>query len=199
MKKRAVLMMLVAVSLTWNAGAQDSRTPEFGEDTTGIIHVEGEDAVSTNFASTATLDYGTSAYRTLQLNRYTGLQGNAPFFATYTFYVPEAGSYHFWYAGTPPGPREDIYPSYTSPFSYAIDGGDVKPLYWEDVTVTERYSPTYYWVRVGALELSEGTHTLRIEVTDKRRYDGKYLFFLDSFFLLRDGDSAPLEAFREQA
>ena len=209
MKKRMTMTAFLAVLLVGSVAAQDSqgstqgspekRMPEFGEDTSGIIHVEGENAVSTNFSSTATLDYGTSAYRTLQLNRFTGLQGNSPFFATYTFYVPQGGTYQFWYGGTPPGPREDIYPSYTSPFSFSIDGGEARSLHWEDVAVVERYSPTHYWTRVGSLELSEGTHTLRIEVTDKRRYDGKYLFYLDSLFLHREGDSAAVQAFREQS
>ncbi len=209
MTKRVIAVVLLGVALLLGAYAQDAsgddvdgpsgRRPHFGQDTSGIVHVEGEDAVSTNFASMPTLDYGTSAYRTLQLNRYTGLQGGAPFFATYTFYVPEAGSYEFWYAGTPPGPREDIYPSYTSPFSFSLDDGEPVALYWEDVTVTERYSPTHYWTRVGALDLEEGTHTLRIEVTEKRRYDGKFLFFLDSFFMLQDGAGAALQAFRDQS
>ena len=209
MTKRMIAIVLLGVAVLLGVYAQDAsgndddapsgRPPDFGRDTSGIVHVEGEDAVSTNFASMPTLDYGTSAYRTLQLNRYTGLQGGAPFFATYTFYVSEAGSYEFWYAGTPPGPREDIYPSYTSPISFSLDDGEPVALYWEDVTVTERYSPTHYWTRVGTLDLEEGTHTLRIEVTEKRRYDGKFLFFLDSFFMLQEGAGEALQAFRDRA
>jgi tetratricopeptide (TPR) repeat protein len=150
----------------------------------GIIYVEGEDPVSTNFAVEATYNYSCSGMKALQLNRTTGLQGGAPFYAQFALYVEEEGTYEFWYAGTPPGPRDDLYPSYSSPFRYSVDGAAPVLCYREDVAVVEAYTPSFYWIRVGEIPLSKGMHTLRIEVTEKRRYDGSYLFYLDSFFLM---------------
>ena len=50
--------------------------PVFPPDTRSLIHLEAEDAVSTNFAKEPTLNYSASGYRTVQLSRYTGLRGD---------------------------------------------------------------------------------------------------------------------------
>ena len=119
--------------------------PVFPKENPLLIHVEAEDAVSTNFAKQPTLNYGASGFRTLQLNRYTGLYGGAAFFAEFVFLVENPGSYEFWYGGTPPGPQEDLFPSFASPFRYQIDGGDLSPVYREEVKVADGYTPAFYW------------------------------------------------------
>ncbi len=161
-------------------------SPEFPPSNTNIIFIEGEDAVTTNFAVEPTLNYAASGSRTLQLNRAVGLQGSSPFFAEYLFYVEEGGTYQLWYGGTPPGPREDLYPSYSSPFSYSLDGGEERPVFREDVAVRGQYLPTFYWVEMQTLELEQGTHSIRFYVREKRRYDGRFVLYLDNLFFVKE-------------
>jgi len=159
--------------------------PVFPEEPKGLIFVEGEEAVSTNFAKEPVYNYGCSNLRTLQLSRSTGLQGGSPFYARYVLYVEEPGVYSFGYGGTPPGPADDLYPSYVSPFRYSIDEGPEKAVYREDVAVISGYTPAYYWVHLGEVELSEGIHTVTFSVSERRRFDNTYFFYLDNFFFLK--------------
>ncbi len=161
--------------------------PEYPEETPGLVFVEGESAVSTNFANEPTLNFGCSGSRTLQLSRTTGLHGGRPFFAEYVFYVPEEGTYEFWYGGTPPGPREDIYPSFASPFSYTLDGNQPVQVYREEMTVVEGYAPGYYWCVVDEIRLQPGSHKIRFEISEQRRYDARYYFYLDALFFFQSG------------
>jgi len=164
------------------------RTPVLSEVNDVLVAWEAEDAVSTNFNSQATLDYSASALRTLQLSRYNPLYGGAAFYADYTVYVPQDGTYELWYSGTPAGPEDEISPSYTSPFWLKVDQDDARPVYRENMAVVEQYSPGFYWNTVrDTLTLDKGLHNIRIEVRDKRRMDGKFYFMLDSFFLLKEG------------
>lgn len=172
-------------------GAQELPASDDGvvypDDQPGLIYIEGEDAVSTNFAQQPTLDYGSSGQRMIQLNRFTAVGPDQDFFADFVFLVNESGSYQFWVAGTPPGPRDQIFPSYISPFSYSVDDGPAVPVYREDVAVNEQFGPINFWYLVGGIDLNEGIHRIRFSVNQKRRFDSKYYFFLDSFFLLKDG------------
>ena len=189
---RRFTILLIFTLFTLNLGAQASEDsvlyePVFPEEVGGLIYIEGEDAVSTNFANQAVSNFGCSGYRSIQLNRNTGLQGGTPFYAEFVFFVEEAGEYEFWYGGTPPGPADELIPSYASPFFVSIDGGPQEAVYREDVNVIEGYSPSYYWNKSGKYTFSEGSHRLRIEVSEKRGYDGKFFFYLDSlFFINRD-------------
>ncbi|MBN2049913.1 MAG: hypothetical protein JW760_05660 [Spirochaetales bacterium] len=165
--------------------APDTRLiPVFPPETEGLIFIEGEDAVSTNFTKDPVYNYGCSNLKTLQLSRSTGLQGGVPFYAQYVFYVENPGVYTFGYGGTPPGPAEDLYPSYVSPFSYTLDDGPERTVYREDVAVIDSYTPMYYWVHLGEVELSAGIHTITFRVSEKRGYDSLYFFYLDHFFFM---------------
>ena len=178
------LFLAAAVFLSAEEGVDTVLFPEINRN---IIFVEGESAVSTNLALEPTLNYRASGSRTLQLNRSQGLQEGTPFFAEYAFYVSEGGTYRLWYAGTPPGPEQDLLPSYSSPVSVVIDGGAELPLYREDVFVRGQYLPTFYWVETGeSMELTEGVHTIRFQVREKRRYDSQFYFYIDNFFFLRE-------------
>ncbi|MDC7226526.1 MAG: hypothetical protein PQJ61_07155 [Spirochaetales bacterium] len=175
------------MNLAAQNGALDGdnlRKPVFPEGSSGLIFIEGEDAVSTNFANQAVSNFSASGYRTVQLNRNTGLQGGAAFYAEFVFYAEETAEYEFWYGGTPPGPSDDLTPSYASPLSVRIDDGETLKLYREDVKVVEGYSPSYYWNSCFSVKLSEGSHKLRLEVSEPRGYDGRYFFYLDSLFFL---------------
>lgn len=164
---------------------QNGLSPEFPQSNTNIIFIEGEDAVTTNFAVEPTLNYAASGSRTLQLNRAVGLQGSSPFFAEYVLYVEESGTYQLWYGGTPPGPEDNLFPSYSSPFTVTVDGGEEIPVYRENVAVRGQYLPTFYWIQMHTLELEKGTHSIRFYIRDKRRYDGRYVFYLDNLFFVK--------------
>jgi tetratricopeptide (TPR) repeat protein len=159
--------------------------PVFPEGNEALIFVEGEDAVSTNFTNEPILNYSCSKFRTLQLNRRTGLQGGRSFYATFVFYVEEPGEYELWYGGTPPGPAEELLPSYASPFSLSLDGVEARSVSRESVAVVEQYAPSYYWNYVGDVPLDSGQHTADFQVSYTRGYDGKFYFYLDCFFLVR--------------
>ena len=159
--------------------------PVFPEENPNVIFVEGEDAVSTSFNREPILNYSCSGYRTLQLNRTHEVQWGSVFYAEFVFYVEEPGIYEFWYGGTPPGPQDEQFPSYASPFRYVIDDQEPLPGYREDVNIAEQYAPSYYWCLVDEVELTPGRHTIRFEVEEKRRFDSRYYFYLDCFFLVR--------------
>jgi len=161
-------------------------SPVFPDSEDGLIFLEGESAVSTNFATSPVFNYGCSGFRSLQLIEQNAPYGGQAYFAEYAFYVEEAGDYYFWYGGTPPGPKEDVLPSFASPFRYILDGAEPVRIYREDTAVVEAYTPSYYWMEVGKVTLTKGVHRLRVEVPEKRRYDGRYYFFLDAFFFLRE-------------
>lgn len=168
------------------AGAPSAKIePVFPVENEAIVFVEGEDAVSTNFAREPVLNYGCSGFRALQLNRSTGLEGVGSFYADFVFTVPSTGSWELWYGGTPPGPRDDLYPSYASPFQLTIDGQKTVAVSREAIAVVETYSPSFYWNLLGSFPLEARRHRLRFEVTEKRRFDGRYLFYLDAFFLVK--------------
>jgi Flp pilus assembly protein TadD len=182
------------------AGVKGKIEPVFPIENENLVFVEGEDAVSTNFAREPVLNYSCSGQRTLQLSQASISSAGGSFYADYVFRVPTSGIYELWYGGTPPGPREDLYPSYASPFQVIVDGGKPIPVSRESVTVTESYSPSYYWNRVGDLSLEARTYKIRFEVAEKRRLDNRFLLYIDCFFLVRkEGGkrvaSDPLPAF----
>ena len=117
----------------------------------------------------------------------SGLQGVGSFYADYVFTVPAGGTWELWYGGTPPGPQDEQSPSYASPFQVTVDSAEPMAVHRESVAVVENYSPSYYWNRVGDLTLDAQRHRVRFEVTEKRRIDGRYYFYLDCFFLVKKG------------
>jgi tetratricopeptide (TPR) repeat protein len=191
MNRRALascLLLVLALAAPRHGSAQSQQLqPVFPEANPSLVFIEGEDAVSTNFAREPILNYSCSGSRTLQLSRGTGLAEGRSYYSTFVIYLEEGGTYELWYGGTPPGPKDELYASYSSPFAYRLDKERVRPVYREDAAVVEQYAPAYYWNRVGPVALAAGPHTLEFLVSEKRRYDGRYFFYLDCFFLLRQG------------
>ncbi|MDP3179044.1 MAG: hypothetical protein Q8M76_14140, partial [Spirochaetaceae bacterium] len=153
----------------------------------GIVFVEGEDAVSTNMASESTLNYGVSGDRALQLARSGKHPGYAPYYAEYVLRIEEAGLYELWYGGTPPGPADELAISLASPLGLSVDGSPAAVYRREDVAVVEEYAPSYHWVHAGTIPLEAGTRVLRFEIGEKRRADDRFFFYLDAFFLAQPG------------
>ncbi len=164
--------------------------PVFPPAADGLVFVEGEDAVSTNMATEPTLNYGASGNRALQLSRkgQGAGPGSSPFFAEYAVFIEKEDNYELWYGGLPPGPKDEFSVSLASPVGIAVDEAPARVLYREDVNVVEQYAPDYYWVRTLTLPLSAGSHIIRFEISERRRLDDSYLFYLDAFFLAT-GDS----------
>ncbi len=183
-RKNVFIILFFLFSAVWLFSQDNLLKPVYPESSTGLIYLEGEDAVSTNFANQPVSNFGCSGFQAVQLNRNTGLQGGAAFFAEFVFYVEEPGEYEFWYGGTPPGPSDELSPSYASPFRFRIDEDEPVKVYREDIHVIEGYSPSYYWNKCIVVNLTEGSHRLRIEVTEKRGFDSRYYFYLDSLFFL---------------
>ncbi len=159
--------------------------PLFEQENPNIVFIEGEDAVSTNFNKQPILNYSCSGSRTLQLNRSLEVQWGSAFYADFVFFVEEGGTYELWYGGSPPGPSDELLPSYASPFQYSFDGQELKAVYREDVNVVQVYAPSYYWSRIDDVQLGAGQHTVSFQVSEKRRYDGRFYFYLDCFFLVK--------------
>ena len=166
-------------------GTVQVRVPVFPRENKSLVFIEGEEAVSTNFNKEPILNYSCSRSRTLQLNRSSELQSGTVFYAEFVAYLEEPGTYELWYGGTPPGPHDELLPSYSSPFAYVVDDGEITAVYREDMVVVEEYAPSYYWNLVDELELEAGQHSFRFTVSEKRRYDGRYYFYLDCFFLIK--------------
>ncbi len=143
-----------------------------------VIVVEGEDAVSTNFAADSVLLYGAGQNRTLQLNEKQQISAGS-YYADLVFFAEEGGPHTFWYGGSFPGSREALAPSYGSPFVYSINDGVEVPVFWEDVRWGDFYSVPYAHVRVGEVILEPGMNRIRIEVREKRRFDASFFFYLD--------------------
>lgn len=164
----AVLAALAALGPSIAAQGSGDVEPVFPPETPGFVWVEAEDAVSTNFAREATLDYSASRSRTLRLNREGDAPG-APFYAEFALLVEEAGSFRLFVAGSLPGPADELLPSYGSPVSVSVDGGAPRPLYREDVAVVESYGVGGFWyVAADRISLEAGMHTLRFEAAERR-------------------------------
>ena len=159
-----------------------------------LIFVEGEDAISTNFARGPILNYDCSGFRTLQLNQSASLSGNSVYFADFAFYADSTGTYELWYGGTPPANKDEAQVSYASPFNLVLDKTSTFEIYRDSVHVVENYTPGYYWNLVGDFPIQRGSHRLRFEVPKPRNYDGKYFFYLDNFFLIKkeNGQRLPI-------
>ncbi len=166
--------------------------PIFPDENKNLIFIEGEHAVATNFYKEPIKNFGCSGKKSLQLNKATALQGGAAYYADFLFYAEEAGTYELWYGGTPPGPRGEDLESYSSPFTYIIDDTTKVNVYRRKMVVVDQYTPSYYWNMVGPVRLSKGRHKIRFQVSERRRYDGRYYFYLDCFFFVRGAVGKPV-------
>lgn len=180
--------MFAAAAAVYAQSAPAKVEPVFSSSVAGMAWVEAERATATNFAGEATLDYGSSGYKVLQLNR----EGrSAAYYAEYGFVLDSGGTWSLWIGGTPPGPQSELQASFVSPIVVSIDGGAPEALYRERVEVNSRYSTNNYWfVAQKTFALGAGTHTLRFEITEARKYDSRCYFSLDAFFLLEAGSPA---------
>lgn len=159
------------------------------------VVVEAEAAVSTNFAVEPVLLFGAGDNRTLQLNEQS-LLGDTPYYAEFAVYAPTAATYRFWYGGSIPGSRDPLLPSYGSPLTVTVNDQPPRDIFWEDVSISPTYSSPYRWIQAGAVPLEEGLNRVRIQVRERRRFDGQYFLYLDK--LVFQGPQADAQPAEEQ-
>jgi len=119
----------------------------------------------------------------------TGVMPNAPVpenpYFQYTFDLPADGRYILW------GRTFD--PAWSSPARMKIDNGEwteFKPESRVDRQVFNKSFPLD-WCKWTALDLKQGSHTLRMELTDKRKAGGYYYFVIDSLVLTTEPEYQP--------
>ncbi|HPP49621.1 MAG TPA: hypothetical protein PLO73_06570, partial [Spirochaetota bacterium] len=132
------------------------------------IWIEGENAVSTNFAREPIYNFFCSNKFALQLSKDVDPPQDG-YFATYVFYVTHTKEYDFWMGCTPPGSAYKDRPGYASPIEWQIDNGPFQTASAENVYVKSFYGiGGFYWVKIASGTLNAGKHTLTIRVKQKR-------------------------------
>ncbi|MCX8125021.1 MAG: hypothetical protein N3F66_12785 [Spirochaetes bacterium] len=147
------------------------------------IWIEGENAVSTNFAREPIYNFFCSNKFALQLSKDVEPPQEG-YFATYVFYVTHTKEYDLWMGCTPPGSRYKDRPGYASPIEWKIDNGPFQTASAENVYVKSFYGiGGYYWVKIASGTLNAGKHTLTIRVKQKRSSGWDYYFYIDAIVL----------------
>lgn len=148
------------------------------------IWIEGENAVSTNFAREPIYNFFCSNKFALQLSKDVDPPQDG-YFATYVFYVTHTKEYDFWMGCTPPGSAYKDRPGYASPIEWQIDNGPFQTASAENVYVKSFYGiGGFYWVKIASGTLNAGKHTLTIRVKQKRSSGWDYYFYVDAILLL---------------
>ena len=155
------------------------------------IVVEGEDAVSTNFAAEPVQLFGAGQNLTLQLNQTT-LLNDAPYYADFVVFADSPGEFAVWYGGSIPGAADAFAPSYGSPFTLTLNDADPIEVTWETVRTGPVYSTPYRWIHIGTMHLEQGQNRLRVSVDQRRRYDSRFFLYLDRFVFVPVDSADPL-------
>jgi len=171
------LAVITAFILQINTQAQEGTTPAVKKDVANsgdvlyknYIWIEGENAVTTNFAKEKTYNFFCSGNYALQLARSADPSSDKGYYATYVFYVPASKEYDFWMGCTPPGSRYSQKVGYASPFEWKIDDGRFRTASSENTYVKNFYANGgFYWTKISSGTLNAGKHTLTLRVNQKR-------------------------------
>ncbi len=187
----AFFACIVALGSAW-AQSSVPLIPELPVPGLALISVEGEDAISTNFAREPVIRYGASGKRLLRLERKSAPYGGLAWYAEYAFIVEESGQYDLWYLGTPPASSKPEAPGYFCSVYVSLDGKAYQKLNREGGQALGSSDPALIWFDFGKASLTAGTHTLRFEIRDKRTADGAYVFELDTIQAIRSMDEPKL-------
>ncbi len=148
------------------------------------IWIEGEHAVSTNFAREPIYNFFCSNKFALQLSKDVDPPQDG-YFANYVFYVTHTKEYDLWMGCTPPGSAYKDRPGYASPIEWKIDNGPFQAASAENVYVKSFYGiGGFYWVKIASGTLNAGKHTLTVRVKQKRSSGWDYYFYIDTILLL---------------
>jgi len=187
------LAVITAFILQINTQAQEGTTPAVKKDVANsgdvlyknYIWIEGENAVTTNFAKEKTYNFFCSGNYALQLARSADPSSDKGYYATYVFYVPASKEYDFWMGCTPPGSRYSQKVGYASPFEWKIDDGRFRTASSENTYVKNFYANGgFYWTKISSGTLNAGKHTLTLRVNQKRSSGWDYYFYVDAIMLI---------------
>ncbi len=187
----AACLVSVVISVPAQNEVTDEAVPQDLLPATPVIVIEGQDAVSTNFAPEPVQLFGAGGNLTLQLNE-AELLSDAPYYADFVFVVDSPGDYELWYGGSIPGAADPLLASYGSPFNVLINEEEPLTITAESVRTGPVYSTPYRWIQSGIITLEEGEQRLRLTVDQRRRYDSRFFLYLDRFVLVPAGTSAPM-------
>ena len=149
------------------------------------IWLEGENAISTNFAKEKTYNFFCSDRQALQLSKDVDPKTDKGYYATYVFYVPNTKNYDFWMGCSPPGSTQADKPGYASPIEWRIDDGAFQKASSENTYVKEFYAPgSFYWTKITSGYLTGGKHTLTIRINQKRSSGWDYYFYIDAIVFI---------------
>ncbi len=201
------LAVAAAFLLQLNTSAQEGRTPAGSTGTEKVLYknyiwIEGENAVTTNFAREKTYNFFCSGNYALQLSREADPSSDKGYYATYVFYVPGSKKYDFWMGCTPPGSRSGNGVGYASPVEWKIDDGNYRAASSENVYVKNFYANGgFYWTKISTGTLNAGKHTLTIRINQKRASGWDYYFYVDAIMFMPAYSDylVPLMEFPEKA
>ncbi len=194
MKTKRILIIIFAIlcagivtAITYSQIADKPQKDETNRNTKisykNYIWIEGENAVSTNFAREPIYNFFCSNKFALQLSKDVDPPQEG-YFATYVFYVTHTKEYDFWMGCTPPGSTYKDRPGYASPIEWKIDNGPFQTASAENVYVKNFYGiGGFYWVKIASGTLNAGKHTLTIRVKQKRSSGWDYYFYIDAILL----------------
>ncbi len=150
-----------------------------------IIVIEGEDAITTNFAKEPTFNLDCSGQKALQLSTSKKPSLKRGYFAEYVFTNPQNRKYDLWIGVTPPGSRYSSKTGYASPFRWKLDDGKFTLASSENTKVGKYYAAGgFYWIRLSRGILTKGKHKLVIEVDQKRSSGWDYFLYIDSMIFI---------------
>ncbi|MBP8986745.1 MAG: tetratricopeptide repeat protein [Spirochaetes bacterium] len=148
------------------------------------IWIEGENAVSTNFAREPIYNFFCSNRFALQLAKDVDPPADG-YYANYVFYVTHTKEYDLWLGCTPPGSMYHDRPGYASPIEWKVDNGPFQSASAENVYVKDFYGiGGFYWVKIATGTLNAGKHNLTIRVKQKRSSGWDYYFYIDAILFL---------------
>lgn len=156
-----------------------------------LLIIEGERPADSNFYETEGHIGKSRQYfggQSLELD--TPIRPDNAYFARYDFSIEEKGEYHFYLAGTPPGPSATG-SEWSSPFYLSIDNAGPKLLTEEGLKVEWPYlfrfnyaKGGYYFTKVATERLSRGVHTASLYVNQGRIHDGHFTLYVDALIIV---------------
>ena len=190
-----VYFTVLPLSSLWREYVRDLDQQIFYEDASLTI-IEGENLEEANSRYRYRNKKG--AFGKGYLHIYTkSLPKEQYIFLKYVMPVQKAGKYNIFFAGYPPGTKEEgeIYFTFCSPFEVFIDGKKVRDIsaqsqkkYLLETTGSifytfYRYAPSFRITKLGEYYLAEGDHEIEFRIYQKTLYSDYYVFAIDAIFL----------------
>ena len=115
------------------------------------------------------------------------------YYITYEFEVKKAGVYNITFCSTPPGPLAEG-SKWHSPYSVSLDGQVGKQLSeesiseeWPQYMKYNYLEGGYFFNKVMSLYLDKGPHSITVNISQPRKHDGNFTFYIDAIMLSPEG------------